>query len=85
MRAVVVYESMYGNTHMIADAIGAGLKAAFDVSVVPVPQASPAVPAGLTLGGVDRRQDRLHPVARPSAPLTVSAPARFFAIWRGRK
>jgi len=24
MRAVVVYESMYGNTHRIADAIGAG-------------------------------------------------------------
>jgi hypothetical protein len=29
MRAVVVYESMYGNTHRIADAIGAGLEAAF--------------------------------------------------------
>ena len=25
MRAVVVYESMYGNTHLEADAIGAGL------------------------------------------------------------
>ena len=35
MRAVVVYESMYGNTHLIADAIGAGLEAAFDVRVVP--------------------------------------------------
>jgi flavodoxin len=36
MRAVVVYESMYGNTHLIADAIGAGLEAAFDVRVAPV-------------------------------------------------
>ena len=36
MRAVVVYESMYGNTHLVADAIGAGLEAAFDVTVVPV-------------------------------------------------
>ena len=36
MRAVVVYESMYGNTHLVADAIGAGLGPAFDVSVVPV-------------------------------------------------
>jgi len=26
MRAVVVYESMYGNMHLIADAIGAGLE-----------------------------------------------------------
>ena len=41
MRAVVVYESMYGNTHLIADAIGAGLEAAFDVHVVPVSHAGP--------------------------------------------
>ena len=26
MKAVVVYESMYGNTHLVADAIGAGLR-----------------------------------------------------------
>lgn len=45
MRALVVYESMYGNTHLVADAIGAGLKTAFDVSVMPVAQASPAVVA----------------------------------------
>ena len=42
MRAVVVYESMYGNTHLVADAIGAGLITAFEVSVVPVSEASPA-------------------------------------------
>jgi flavorubredoxin len=40
MRAVIVYESMYGNTHEIADAIGAGLKPSFDVSVVPVSEAA---------------------------------------------
>ena len=49
MRAVVVYESMYGNTHLVADAIGAGLEAAFDVTVVPVAQAAPAVLAGADL------------------------------------
>ncbi len=43
MRAVVVYESMFGNTHQVADAIGAGLAPRFDVEVVPVAQASPAV------------------------------------------
>ena len=43
MRAVVVYESMYGNTHLIADAIGAGLRTAFDVRVLPVAQARPEV------------------------------------------
>ena len=49
MRAVVVYESMYGNTHMVAEAIGAGLRTAFDVTVVPVAQAGPAVLAGAEL------------------------------------
>lgn len=49
MRAVVVYESMYGNTHLVADAIGAGLETAFDVRVVPVSHAGPAVLEGADL------------------------------------
>jgi len=49
MRAVVVYESMYGNTHLVADAIGTGLSTAFEVSVVPVSHADPAVLAGADL------------------------------------
>lgn len=49
MRAVVVYESMYGNTHLIADAIGAGLRTAFDVRVLPVSQARPEAIAGADL------------------------------------
>ena len=43
MRAVAVYESMCGNTHQVADAIGAGLGTAFDVSVVSASQAGPQV------------------------------------------
>jgi hypothetical protein len=39
MHAVVVYESMYGNTHLVADAIGTGLRSACDVDVVPVDRA----------------------------------------------
>src|SRR5262249_62380643 len=42
MRAVVVYESMFGNTRQVADAVGAGLRAGFDVSVMRVTQADPA-------------------------------------------
>ncbi len=34
MRVVVVYESMYGNTHLVAEAIGAGLGPMHDVTVV---------------------------------------------------
>jgi len=37
MRALVVYESMYGNTHLIADAIGDGLRTSGDVKVTVVP------------------------------------------------
>jgi hypothetical protein len=33
MRAIVVYESMYGNTHQIADAIADGLRPAAEVDV----------------------------------------------------
>ena len=83
MRAVVVYESMYGNTHLVADAIGAGLKAALDVSVVPVSQASPAVLARADLvvvggpthaHGMSRaatRKAAVDAAAKPVSPLTV--------------
>jgi Flavodoxin domain len=40
MRALVVYESMYGNTHTIAIAIAAGLSASHEVTLVPVTRAT---------------------------------------------
>jgi Flavodoxin len=40
MRAVIIYESMYGNTHLIADAIARGLETGHDVTVVPVGHAT---------------------------------------------
>ena len=39
MRAVIIYESMFGNTHAIADAIGKGLQSIDNVVVVPVVEA----------------------------------------------
>ena len=39
MRSVVVYESMYGNSHRVADIIGAALREFGPVSVVPVSRA----------------------------------------------
>ena len=54
MRAVVVYESMYGNTHVIAERIGEGLAAAYDVAVVAAEHASGDVLRGadlLVVGG----------------------------------
>ena len=53
MRAVIVYESMYGNTHLIADAIAAGL-GDNEVAVVPVEHATDELVAGadlLVVGG----------------------------------
>jgi hypothetical protein len=40
MRAVVVYESMFGNTHTVADHIARGMGAGVDVAVVPVERAT---------------------------------------------
>ena len=36
MRAVIIYESMYGNTHLIAEAIARGLQPGNEVAAVPV-------------------------------------------------
>jgi hypothetical protein len=36
MRALIVYESMYGNTHVIADRIAAGFRPEDELRVVPV-------------------------------------------------
>ena len=40
MRALVVYESMYGSTHVIAGNIANGLRSDFEVTLVPVAEAS---------------------------------------------
>lgn len=65
MKAVVVYESMYGNTHLVADAIGRGLAASGEVVVVPVAEAAPALVEGadlLVVGG----PTHAHGMSRPS-------------------
>ena len=40
MRALVVYESMFGNTHAVATGIAAGLRATHEVTLVPVTRAT---------------------------------------------
>ena len=78
MRAVVVYESMYGNTHLIADAVGAGLRTACDVSVVPVSQARPEVIADADLvvvGGPTHAHGISRPATRKAAIEAAGKPA----------
>jgi Flavodoxin len=54
MRALVVYESMYGNTHAIASNIADGLRATHEVTLVPVGEATLELLTGadlLVVGG----------------------------------
>lgn len=49
MRALVVYESMYGNTSVIASNIADGLRATHEVTLVPVGEATAELLAGADL------------------------------------
>ena len=97
MRAVIVYESMYGNTHLVADAVGTGLGAAFEVSVIPVSHADPAVLADADLvvvggpthvHGMSRaatRKAAVEAANKPASPLKVEpdAPGPGLRDWFG--
>ena len=65
MKVVIVYESMYGNTHHVANAIGAGFDGVADVSVVAVDEASQQLVDTadlLVVGG----PTHVHGMSRPS-------------------
>lgn len=66
MRAVIVYESMYGNTHAVANCIAEGMRdKACDVTVVAVGQATKDLlghPDLLVVGG----PTHVHALPRPS-------------------
>jgi len=49
MRMLVIYESMYGNTHVVADRIAEGLRVAGEVRVVPVHEATAEMVAAASL------------------------------------
>ena len=74
MRALVVYESMYGNTHQIAEAIARGLRSAYAVQVVSVASA-PDEHVGrydlVVVGGPTHARGMSRPDTRQSA---ISAP-----------
>ena len=74
MRALVVYESMYGNTHAVAVDIAAGLGATHEVTVVPVTRASRELvaAAGLIVAGSPTHMHGMPTVAsRRSAAETA--------------
>jgi multimeric flavodoxin WrbA len=70
MKAVIVYESMYGNTRAIAEAIGEGLRPAADVSVVSVTGATPDLLRQadlIVVGGPTHVHSMSRPATRKSA------------------
>ncbi|MBJ8341298.1 flavodoxin family protein [Antrihabitans sp. YC3-6] len=73
MRALVVFESMFGNTEQIALAVADGLQSAYDVDVLNVDEAPPAIPSDIDLlvvgapthaFGLSRRQTRSDAATR---------------------
>lgn len=66
MRALVVYESMYGNTRAIATAVAEGLRGSYEVDVVAAGRATRALVEGadlLVVGG----PTHIHGMSRPSS------------------
>ncbi len=80
MRALVVFESMYGNTHLVADEIANGLREArFDVTatVVPVSEASAALVVDaqlLVVGGPTHVHGMTSPRTRQAAAEAAHKP-----------
>ena len=86
MRAVVVYESIYGNTHAVAEAIGAGLRPVHDVVVVPVGQAGPDVVDGaevLVVGGPTHIHGMSRPRSREAAAEAGAKPGSTLVLEEG--
>lgn len=74
MRALVVYESMYGNTHAVAVNIAAGLSTRHDVTLVPVTRATPELVAAaelLVVGGPTHMHGMSSPASRRMAADTA--------------
>ena len=88
MRAVIVYESMYGNTRLIAEAIARGIGPANTVTVVPAAGASRevldladlVVAGGPThahgMSGPRTRQAAAEAARKPHSPLTLEPGAQ---------
>src|SRR5258706_498153 len=80
MKAVVIYESMYGNTHRIASAIAAGFRRHGEAVVVPVRDADAALVASADLavvGGPTHAKGIEHKLRHHGATL-ICEPESFF-------
>ena len=77
MKAVVVYESMYGNTHLIAAAIAEGLQSSADTVVVSVDDADPMLVESadlIVVGGPTHAHGMSHASTRKAAVEAAEKP-----------
>ena len=77
MKAVVIYESMYGNTHRIASAIAEGLRSHVEAVVVPVREAqSPLVESAdvVVVGGPTHAHGMSRSATRKGAVVAAEKP-----------
>jgi hypothetical protein len=77
MRALVVFESILGNTEVVARAVAEGLGSAGEVEVVEVGAAPTTIPAGvdlLVLGGPTHAHGMTNPDSRRSAARKAQRP-----------
>jgi len=83
MRALVVYESMYGNTHEVADAIGDGLRDVVTAEVLSIHDVSAEQLADvdlLVVGGPTHVHGMSRESTRTSAGEAVAAPDNSLAL-----
>jgi hypothetical protein len=73
MKALIVYESMFRNTRLIAEQVGEGLNPAFTFTVVPVPDATAELTRchGRSVRHPPARPGLLHQNARADGSRTV--------------
>ncbi|MGZ4755334.1 MAG: flavodoxin family protein [Acidimicrobiia bacterium] len=77
MKTVIVYESMYGNTHHVADAIREGIGSANDVVVVAVEHAEPELVKAadlLVVGGPTHAHGMSRSMTRKAAVEAAEKP-----------
>jgi flavodoxin-like protein len=86
MRTVIVYESMFGNTRQIAQAIAGGFGPGADVTVLGVAEADPSVLDGaslLVIGGPTHAWSMSRPGTRKGAPSYATKSGRDLVLEPG--
>jgi len=83
MKTVVVYESMYGNTHVVAERIAEGMRTKSDVQVVPVSEATVQLIQGadlLVVGGPTHVHSMSSDRSRAAAEQAASTPGSLLTM-----